>query len=466
MRALVQIRPNHGAQVGGDTIHAVRTAEELRRLAVQVDVSGELAPDLSPYDLVHLFNTEVIEPTFRHALRARACGVPIVLSPVFWRGESIRDESFALIDRENASRREWATRAIVYGLADVLVPNSLAEADVIRARFPVVSENVVVARLGVEPVFAHGDGKGFSRRHALPYRGFVLCAARIEPRKNQHRLIAVCAELDLPLVLVGAVYEDRRAYADECRRRAELRGADVRFLPSLETAELADAFAAARVHALPSLWESVGLSSVEAALAGCNVVSTVHCGVREYLGDHAWYCDPESDDGIRDAVSAAFAAELGDELRAVAARSTWRESARATLAAYEAAMSRRRERGDWSAPLDPDAYIEHLESLIQIQLETIALRDGHYADVRKSAEALEREREQLEQYALSLEEERKRLQAALDPTGGHYAHLRENARKAIEYAQSLERERERLEQYALSLEDERKRLQATLDATR
>lgn len=416
MRVLVQIRPNHIEQEGGDTIHALRTAEELERLSVDVDVSGSVAPDLDSYDLVHLFNTEIVEPTFRHALRARSSSVPIVLSPVFWRGDPVHDGSFAPADLENLRRREWAMRAIVYGLADVLVPNSRAEAEIVAARFPVSSESVFVAPLGVDPAFAHGEAERFSTAHSLPARGFVLCAARIEPRKNQHRLIEACAALHVPLVLAGAVYDDRKAYADECMALASEAGAEVRFLPHLGASELADAYAAARVHALPSLWESVGLSSVEAALAGCAVVSTVDCGVDEYLGDHAWYCDPTSSEAIRDAVLAAWESSPSDALRAAAERATWTESARVTLAAYEAAMERSKAE-DWTAPLGKDALIEHLEALVQLQLETIALRDAHYADVRRSADeairyaqSLEEERVRLETYARSLEEERARLE--------------------------------------------------------
>jgi hypothetical protein len=64
----------------------------------------------------------------------------------------------------------------------------------------------------------------------------------------------------------------------------------------------------------------------------------------------------------------------------------------------------------WRAALTPEQYIEHLESLVQLQLETIALRDGHYANAREQAE------------------------------------------RAVEYAQSLEAERTRLETYARELE--------------
>ena len=62
------------------------------------------------------------------------------------------------------------------------------------------------------------------------------------------------------------------------------------------------------------------------------------------------------------------------------------------------------ERGSAALRRHPfEQYIEHLESLIQLQLETIALRDGHYANVREQAE-------RAAEYAQSLEAERARLE--------------------------------------------------------
>ena len=70
--------------------------------------------------------------------------------------------------------------------------------------------------------------------------------------------------------------------------------------------------------------------------------------------------------------------------------------------------TRRVERSDdeWRAALTPEQYIEHLESLIQLQLETISLRDGHYATAREQAE-------RAVEYAQSLEAERARLEGEL-----------------------------------------------------
>ena len=407
MRVLFQIRPNHSDQSGGDTVHAVRTAEELGALGIEADLSGALAPDLSTYDLVHLFNTELVEPTFRHTLRARGGGIPIVLTPIYWR-PPLEDESFAEVDRANLRERDRVMRSMAFGLADALTPPSRAELEVISSTFSTLPRTIEIVPVGVDRAFAGGDAARFSTTYDVPLHGFVLCVGRIEERKNQLRLIEACAPLGAPLVLVGAEYEDRLGYAAACRELANRLGADVRFLSYLSSEDVVDAYAAAHVHALPSLWETIGLSSLEAAVAGCNVVSTENCGVGEYLGDFARYCDPESIESIRDAVAAALASPRDGRLVEHVGSFTWANAARDASAVYEQVMSERSASagGEWRAALTPEQYIEHLESLIQLQLETISLRDGHYANAREQAE-------RAVEYAQSLEAERARLEAEL-----------------------------------------------------
>jgi glycosyltransferase involved in cell wall biosynthesis len=407
MRVLVQIRPTHEEHTGGDTLHATRTAEELSSLGVEVEVSGSLASDLSEYDLVHLFNTELVEPTFRNCLRARAAGVPIVLTPIFWQAP-VEDLRFGEADRANRRQRDAVMRTVAFGLADALLPSSQVELDGIAAQFSALPETIDVVPVGVDAEYGRGDGERFCALRELPQCGFVLCAARLEERKNQVRLIEACAPLDVPLVLAGPEYEDRAPYAAECREAAERTGADVRFVGLLTPTEMADAYAAAHVHVLPSIGETVGLASLEAALAGCNVVSTERCGVPEYLGDTARYCDPESIASIRDAVERALATAPDGRAGERAAVFTWSRAAERTRVVYDAVSEDRPNAVDreWRAALSPEQYIEHLESLIQLQLETIALRDGHYASVREQAE-------RAVEYAQSLEVERTRLESEL-----------------------------------------------------
>ncbi len=62
---------------------------------------------------------------------------------------------------------------------------------------------------------------------------------------------------------------------------------------------LASAYAAARVFALPSWFETPGLAALEAALAGCSVVITPFGSTRDYFGGLVSYARPDRPEEIR-----------------------------------------------------------------------------------------------------------------------------------------------------------------------
>lgn len=77
------------------------------------------------------------------------------------------------------------------------------------------------------------------------------------------------------------------------------------------------------------------------------------------------------------------------------------------LAVYNVIMSDRERASsdsDWRAAFSSEEYIQHLESLIQLQLEAIALRDGQYASTVEYVQSLEVDRERREEYIRSLDE--------------------------------------------------------------
>ena len=130
---------------------------------------------------------------------------------------------------------------------------------------------------GVLPSVGSASPEFFFRRcGTFP---FVLSVGRIEPRKNTLGLIQAAGRLELPLVIVGEAPPGFERYEVECRRAADDRAI---WLGRLEHDDplLASAYAAARVFALPSWFETPGLAALEAALAGCSVV------------DHALRVDP------------------------------------------------------------------------------------------------------------------------------------------------------------------------------
>jgi glycosyltransferase involved in cell wall biosynthesis len=99
---------------------------------------------------------------------------------------------------------------------------------------------------------------------------------------------------------------------------------------------LASAYAACKVFVLPSLYETPGLSALEAALAGANICITKEGATREYFSDFAFYCDPHDINSIREAIFKAYEASKSDKLRDhILKNFTWNRAAKATLEAYE-----------------------------------------------------------------------------------------------------------------------------------
>ena len=133
------------------------------------------------------------------------------------------------------------------------------------------------------------------------------------------------------MVLIGPLNDTQYYY--EARQAAS--GGGVKFIDTLKSKDLANAYAAAKVHALVSWYDIPGLVSLEAALAGCNLVTTVRGSASEYLGDMAYYCDPGDLDSIAQALLTAWQSPPNPGLSLhVANNFSWEKTAQATYQAY------------------------------------------------------------------------------------------------------------------------------------
>ena len=219
------------------------------------------------------------------------------------------DPAFAAFAR--TAHRHAARRA------DTVVVPSQATARELRDRY------------GVEAVVApHGPGQELPARERGEPRHF-LYVGDAEPRKELPALLAaharyrVTARRPLPLVLAGS---------------ATAVDSGVRVVASPSADQLADlhAHAAALVH--PSRHEGFGLTVLEALRAGTPVIAADTPAVREVAGRHARYVAA----GDVDALAAALHAPPPAPPAEAAEAFSWRRSAQAHVAAYEAALTRRR----------------------------------------------------------------------------------------------------------------------------
>jgi glycosyltransferase involved in cell wall biosynthesis len=214
--------------------------------------------------------------------------------------------------------------------AAMILPNSEAENNKLREIFD-VEQDYAVVHFGV-------DGSMFFADEKTPKDDkMVVCAARIEGIKNQLNLIKALNHTAYTLLLVGSPAPNQKRYYEECRKIA---AKNVLFHEHVSQQELLHYYKKAKVHALPSWFETCGLSSLEAAAMGCNVTITEKGYTREYFGDDAFYCDPRSPESIFNEIEKAANTDCQTALQQkILSTYTWQEAAKITSQAYKKIVS-------------------------------------------------------------------------------------------------------------------------------
>ena len=366
MRVLMLVRFDVERYAGGEATQVRETARALAELGIRSEISSDLAPDCTGYDLVHIFG--ITDPTeaLVQARFARSVDIPVVLSPVYQNLteydsegrhgsaslayklppvvlEQLRSTAKYILSRRRGRRPlPWMSSARatqqreLLALSRLLLPNSELEQEAINRDFGIRVPFIVVPN-GVSEHFAGGDITRFVRAHQL--RDFVLAVGVITSLKNQLRLIKALESTELQLVLIGGHVATHAEYY-RAVLRAVSRSNRVVLLPPMSQEKLADAYAAARVVALPSWFETCGMVALEGALAGCRVAITDRGYTAEYFGKEASYCQPRDLDSIRRAVVEAYTAnEPQNLINRIKAEYTWRQAAARTAEGYVRALS-------------------------------------------------------------------------------------------------------------------------------
>lgn len=331
MKVLFYARPDYYTNPAGDTIQIIATGQGLKALGVEVVISSDPNILLKPYDLIHLFNITRIKESYFQFLNAQKQKKRIVLTPIYWNPRQFLQSQASGANSYAVWKHAQPMRARLLRECDLILPNAQSEMDAIRLDFPRTAPYTVIPN-GFPDAFPEADPALFRRRFPGLPEDFVLCVARISPRKNQMWLAKACQELSLPLVLIGPI--NNRNYFEKVRA---VHG--VFYLGALQGELLASAYKTAKIHALPSWFETPGLSSLEAGACGTSVVSTDQGSPHEYFKDMVAYANPGKRESLRPALEQALTQNprpLQDHIRA---NYSWSQAARLTLAAYQSVLS-------------------------------------------------------------------------------------------------------------------------------
>ncbi|MGN8226480.1 glycosyltransferase family 4 protein [Gracilimonas sp. BCB1] len=268
-------------------------------------------------DLVHVFGASIENVGIVDQIKAM--GLPLALSPVFFSNRNAAFIKRALKMEQLSSafgsgiRSDFSVKTNLCRKADVILPNTSAEADLIRNGFSIPDDQIRVIPNGVEQKFADAKPDLFIETYGL--KDFVLFAGQAgAERKNVIKLLEVANEVDAPLVIIGSFYRDQ--YGKKCIILANKAG-NVTLIDTLDhdSELLASAYAASSVFVLPSQFETPGIAAMEAALAGSKIVITGRGGTKDYFDGYAEFINPDSSKSILNGIKEALNKASSDSLK-------------------------------------------------------------------------------------------------------------------------------------------------------
>jgi glycosyltransferase involved in cell wall biosynthesis len=333
------------------------TAKYLQELNINVNIKLANEPiEYAQYDLLHFFNIIRPDAILPHIQKTN---LPFVLSPImvdYYEYEKKNRQGLLgymnkVLDRDSIELVKRIARAVknkeritsqyyllnghrksiqyVAQKAALFLPNSHTEYNRFVKLYKVKPPYHKVVN-GIDP-----SAFNISVKPNPSYKNHVLCVGRIEGIKNQLNLIKAIKDTDLQLTLVGKPAPNHLAYYQQCQQIAS-ESKNIRLIGQVNHEELAAMYKAAKVHVLPSWFETTGLSSLEAGVMGCNLVVSRKGDTEEYFQDMAYYCEPDDINSIQKAIYKAFQDPINPMLQQYILNNyTWKHTAEQTLQAYK-----------------------------------------------------------------------------------------------------------------------------------
>ncbi|MGQ9708405.1 MAG: glycosyltransferase family 4 protein [bacterium] len=302
---------------GGVEVQVRSLARVLKKLGVEVVLFDPWKRyDLTQFKIFHLFGANV--GTYHLGRAIKSLGMKLVLTPVFYSRHNpgkLRTATMIATKLRKFSGC-WTEHLLCKELcrmADMVLVNTDDELTLITNVFDIPKEKIDKVPNGVDQRFCNATPDQFIERYRL--KDFVLYVGHIGMgRKNLLPLLQVLNKNQLQGVLIGPAINSEYGY--KCLEIIK-NAPNLLMITGLaqDSPLLESAYAACDTFILPSLYETPGLSALEAGLAGAKVCITRYGGTREYFGDYANYLEPASVASIEKALKETLKRPKTDNLK-------------------------------------------------------------------------------------------------------------------------------------------------------
>lgn len=294
---IAYILPNYcliDGKNGGVRIQAMQWAELLRAEGHSIfEISEWDSYDWNSFDIIQYFYFGFCYLPLYQSIKAKAPKARFVCAPILDPHEPVL--VYKLLSHLAIPKiKLWTEFSILRhykGIFDFFLARTEFEKKYLVNAFGIAQEKVKIIPLNSR--FQLQDNVQFSKKN------FCLHVSRLcDPTKNVKTLVKAALKYNFDLVLAGSSSD---AFNEELWRIIGDRK-NVQILGRISDEELVHLYKNAKVFALPSSREGVGLVALEAAVFGCDVVITNIGGPKEYFLPNAIAVNPKSVDEIGTAV--------------------------------------------------------------------------------------------------------------------------------------------------------------------
>ncbi len=279
---------------GGVRVQAAQWADYMRKSGHEVEEIGVWGGyDWRSFDVIQFFYFGFVYIPLYDALKSKAPKAKFVCAPILDPHKSIlvyKILSFICFPKIKLWT-EFSILRYYKNVFDMFLVRSEFEKQYLVKSFGIDEKKIELIPLN-------------SRLDAIDYcrvvkKKFCLHVSRIcDPTKNVEKLVDASLKYGFDLVLAGSSTDE---FNEKLKRKIGGRN-NVKILGKISDENLIDLYREAKVFALPSTREGVGLAALEAASYGCDIVITNIGGPKEYFLPNAISVNPNSVDEIGKAV--------------------------------------------------------------------------------------------------------------------------------------------------------------------
>lgn len=319
---------------GGDSVQMLyikKYLEKIGNLKISIETNPLILKKcIKDFDIVHIFNIQRLSEAIYYVHLAKDNEKKLIISPIFGDLSRATSKSIFKILNENFIYLAKDLARVMHGvsysktflfhlrkylfatfktkiknilsLSEVVIPNSIAEANYLKRVFQISDEKIKVIKNGVDPDILKIEytESNFKRDFGIPFNdNFVLSVSRFVFRKNVLNLLRAVEGTNIKLVLIAQKSPINEFYYQKCNEIIKASKNIYHINSKLNIDKLVGAYKACHTHALVSYLETPGLVNLEASLFGVNLVLGDCEPVKEYFGNYALYCDPDDIEDIR-----------------------------------------------------------------------------------------------------------------------------------------------------------------------